>query len=82
LKISILAVAEIQPAGNRPAAHGRAEEEAITRGCKYGFVDTMDYQSPAFYQKLGYEIVGTIPDWDSHGHAKCFLTKGLLKGFS
>ena len=59
-----------------------AEKEAIARGCKYAFVDTIDYQSPAFYQKLGYQMAGRIPDWDSHGHAKCFLMKGLRNGTS
>ena len=54
-----------------------AEAEAIRRGCQYAYVDTMDYQAPEFYQRLGYKIAGQIDDWDSHGHAKLFLVKQL-----
>ncbi len=54
-----------------------AEAEAIRRGCQYAYVDTMDYQAPDFYQRLGYTIAGQLDDWDSHGHAKLFLVKKL-----
>ena len=85
LKIEIMATKKIR------RGHGigtelvkRAEEIGIRRGCKYAFVDTMEYQAPAFYEKLGYDIVGQLEDWDSHGHAKFFLTKQLVQkpGFS
>jgi GNAT superfamily N-acetyltransferase len=55
-----------------------AEAEAIRRGCQYAYVDTMDYQAPDFYHRLGYTIAGQLDDWDSHGHAKLFLVKKLL----
>ena len=79
LKIKYMSVA---PAHRRRGV-GRqliaaAEAEAILRGCRYSFVDTMDYQAPIFYQKLGYEIAGRLPNWDSHGHAKLFLMKTLM----
>jgi GNAT superfamily N-acetyltransferase len=54
-----------------------AEAEALNRGCKYAFADTMDYQAPGFYHRLGYATAGRIEDWDSHGHAKLFLVKEL-----
>ena len=54
-----------------------AEAEARSRGCKYAFLDTMDYQAPVFYQKVGYRVAGTLDDWDSHGHRKYFLVKDL-----
>jgi GNAT superfamily N-acetyltransferase len=78
LKIKYMSVAD----DHRRRGIGRqimsaAEAEAIARGCRYSFVDTMDYQAPVFYQKLGYEIAGKLPNWDSHGHAKLFLMKGL-----
>ena len=78
MKLSIMAIV--------PAARGRgigsrllaaAEAEAVLRGCRYAYADTMDYQAPEFYQKLGYEMVGRLDDWDSHGHAKIFLSKHL-----
>ena len=52
-----------------------AEKEAVVRRCCYAFVDTMDYQAPGFYERIGYTIAGRIDDWDSHGHAKLFFTK-------
>jgi GNAT superfamily N-acetyltransferase len=54
-----------------------AEAEAIRRGCRYAYVDTMDYQVPKFYERLGYEVAGRIDDWDSHGHAKLFFIKTI-----
>lgn len=81
LRVSIMAVV----AGERNRGTGRrllaaAEDEAIRRGCRYAYVDTMDYQAPGFYQKLGYAVVGRLEDWDSHGHAKVFLVKRLGGG--
>ena len=54
-----------------------AEAEAKTRGCSHAYVDTMSYQSPDFYRKLGYAEAGRIPNWDSHGHTKHYFTKRL-----
>ena len=79
LKIQIMAVREDRRhQGLGKMLLERVETEARRRGCKYAFVDTMDYQSPGFYQQRGYEVVGSIPDWDSHGHTKLYLTKPLL----
>ena len=78
LKIAIMAVVEQY----RRNGIGRmlievAEREAQSRGCKYSFLDTMSYQAPDFYRRCGYQEVGNIPDWDSHGHTKYFFTKQL-----
>jgi N-acetylglutamate synthase-like GNAT family acetyltransferase len=55
-----------------------AESEAVHRGCKHAFVDTMDYQAPNFfYIKLGYCVVCQLDYWDSHGHSKFHLRKRL-----
>jgi ribosomal protein S18 acetylase RimI-like enzyme len=79
LKVSYLVVATEQ----RHYGIGRrlmmlAEHEAGARGCRYAYVDTMDYQAPEFYRKLGYQLAGRLDDWDSHGHAKHFFTKRLV----
>ncbi len=37
-----------------------AEREARQRGCHYARVATSDFQAPAFYQKLGYILYGTL----------------------
>jgi GNAT superfamily N-acetyltransferase len=80
LKIDIMAV--------DPARRGRgigtalvaaAEREAAIRGCQYAYVDTMSYQAPGFYQRLGYNVAGELPNWDSHGHGKFFLFKRLTR---
>lgn len=78
LKIDIMAV---DPSQRRRGAGTelveRAEEIAVTRRCQFAFVDTMSYQAPGFYERLGYQVVGRIPDWDSHGHEKLYFTKTL-----
>ena len=79
LKIELMAVS----ASARRQGIGRqlvklAEAEAVRRGCRYAFVDTMQYQSSDFYERLSYSIAGILHDWDSHGHAKYLLTKNLL----
>ncbi|QDU25915.1 putative acetyltransferase [Anatilimnocola aggregata] len=78
LKISILAVnSALRGHGIGTRLVQQAEATALARGCRYAYLDTMEYQAPIFYQRLGYQIAGTLPDWDSHGHAKFFLTKKL-----
>lgn len=78
LKIHILSVhADCRGQGLGTQLMNEAEAIAIARGCQFAYVDTMEYQAPRFYEKLGYTIVGQLPNWDSHGHAKLFLTKQL-----
>jgi len=78
LKLSIMAVrADLRGQGLGAELVRRAEAEAVSRGCKYSFVDTMSYQAPGFYQRLGYQVAGRIEDWDSHGHAKLYFTRTL-----
>ncbi|MGA9574459.1 MAG: GNAT family N-acetyltransferase [Lysobacterales bacterium] len=38
----------------------RAESEARARGCLAAQVDTLSFQAPNFYQKLGFEIAGKV----------------------
>lgn len=79
LKIDIMAVEPDQRRkGTGTELIERAENIAIERGCEFAFVDTMSYQAPGFYERLGYDVVGRIPDWDSHGHDKLYFTKNLL----
>ena len=53
-----------------------AEGEAARRGCHHVHLDTMSWQAPEFYQKLGYETVGILPDIPS-GNRKYLLMKEL-----
>jgi GNAT superfamily N-acetyltransferase len=57
-----------------------AEGEAAHRGCRYAYVDTMEYQAPQFYRRQGYQAAGELKDWDSHGHTKYLFTKLLTGG--
>jgi ribosomal protein S18 acetylase RimI-like enzyme len=54
-----------------------AEAEAALRVCTSIFVDTMSYQAPDFYKRLGYGQLGFFRDWDSHGHDKYFFVNQL-----
>ena len=79
LKISILVVhPDCRGQGLGTWLMNEAERIGRERGCQRAFLDTMEYQAPVFYQRLGYEISGRIDDWDSHGHAKFFMTKSLV----
>lgn len=78
LRLSIMAIApDSRSRGIGAALLAEAERQAIARGCQYAYVDTMEYQAPDFYLAQGYTVVGEIPDWDSHGHRKFYLTKRL-----
>lgn len=64
---------------HRGAGHGSAllvaaEEEARRRGCTGIFVDTMDFQAPAFYQRHGYSERGRIDDLPA-GHCRHHFQK-------
>lgn len=45
----------------------RAESEAKKRNCHYVFVNTYQFQAPAFYQKHGYQEVFTLKDYPCTG---------------
>jgi len=78
LRISILAVdPDSRSNGLGGALLAEAERQAVARGCKYAYVDSMEYHAPGFYLAHGYAIAGQIPDWDSHGHSKFYFTKHL-----
>ena len=45
----------------------RAESEAKKRNCHFAFVNTYQFQAPAFYQKQGYKEVITLKDYHYTG---------------
>jgi GNAT superfamily N-acetyltransferase len=55
-----------------------AEEEARTQGCRGVHLSTHSFPARPFYEKLGYEIVGEIPD-NPAGHSLFFLKKALAE---
>ena len=45
----------------------QGESEAKKRNCRYVFVNTYQFQAPAFYQKHGYQEVFTLKDYPCTG---------------
>lgn len=77
LYIEVLAVSEpFRRRGWGRALVERAEAVAVERGCHGAWVDTFTFQSPGFYQRLGYEQFGELPDYPP-GHRRLYLRKRL-----
>jgi len=55
-----------------------AEGEARRRGCRGVWLDTFSFQSPEFYQKLGYSVFATLEDFPQ-GHRRHFFQKKIDK---
>ena len=52
------------------------EAEAVRRGCHGAYLDTFSYQARPFYEKLGYEVFGTLDDYPP-GHQRFYMRKRL-----
>jgi ribosomal protein S18 acetylase RimI-like enzyme len=55
---------------------GAMEAEAVKRGCRGAYLDTFSYQARPFYEKLGYEVFGTLDDYPA-GHQRFYMRKRL-----
>lgn len=53
-----------------------AEVEARARGCHGAYIDTFSPQALHVYQRAGYKVFGTLPDFP-RGHTRNFLSKPL-----
>jgi hypothetical protein len=49
----------------------------VQRGCHNAWLDTFEFQARGFYESLGYECFGELPDYPK-GHARYFMKKALL----
>lgn len=56
-----------------------AEREAELRGCHGAFIDTFNPKAETVYQRAGYEMFGTLPDFPM-GRRRVFLQKRLVGG--
>lgn len=45
---------------------GLAEKEAKDRACVGSQVDTLSFQGSVFYEKLGFEVIGKIPNYPAN----------------
>jgi GNAT superfamily N-acetyltransferase len=77
LFVDLLVVPEaFRSQGIGTALLGKAEDIARKRGCIGLWLSTGTFQAPAFYEKLGFKIFGTMPDHPP-GHATIFYLKRL-----
>lgn len=53
-----------------------AEKEAKNRNCKFISLDTFSFQAPEFYEKLGFEKIGTETDFPK-GFEKYYYRKKI-----
>tara|TARA_R110000850_G_scaffold75152_3_gene164126 strand:+ start:861 stop:1283 length:423 start_codon:yes stop_codon:yes gene_type:complete len=53
-----------------------AEKEAKKRNCRYISLDTFSFQAPEFYEKLGFEKIGTETDFPK-GFEKYYYRKKI-----
>jgi len=75
--IDVLAVAEpYRGKGLGSRLLRRAEEIARARGCIGIRLDTMSFQAPDFYRRLGYSEFGRIEDYPP-GHTRIWFAKRL-----
>jgi GNAT superfamily N-acetyltransferase len=56
----------------------RAEQEAVNRGCRHAHLDTFEFQALGFYQKLGYQVFGSLEGFPE-GYTRYFLQKRALQ---
>jgi ribosomal-protein-alanine N-acetyltransferase len=68
--------AELRGVGLGAELMRRAEAYALERGYRGVALDTFDFQALPFYQKLGYEVFGTLEGYPA-GHRQLFLRKDL-----
>lgn len=54
----------------------RAEREAAARGCHSAWLDTFEFQTRGFYERLGYCCFGQLPDYPA-GFSRLFMKKAL-----
>ena len=77
LRIDIVAVPEnLRGAGIGTRLMVEAEAAARHAGCEGLWLDTFSFQARGFYEKLGFEIAGEIPN-HPRGESRYFMRKQL-----
>ncbi|EAU0024337.1 GNAT family N-acetyltransferase [Salmonella enterica subsp. enterica] len=52
-----------------------AEKEGLRKGCVHGLVDTFSFQALPFYEKQGYILQMSLPDFPKVGSQRHYLIK-------
>jgi GNAT superfamily N-acetyltransferase len=73
---SVAVPAELRGQGWGRRLIAAAETTAAQRGCRYVWFDTYSFQARPFYEKLGYQVFGQLPDHPP-GHTRFFMFKTL-----
>jgi ribosomal protein S18 acetylase RimI-like enzyme len=77
LHIETVAMAEaIRGRGHGTQLLTAAEDDARKRGYRHICLETFSFQARPFYERLGYEVFGTLDDYPP-GHKKYFMRKTL-----
>ncbi|HEV7434791.1 MAG TPA: GNAT family N-acetyltransferase [Pseudorhizobium sp.] len=77
MHVEILAVPERwRGRGLGRALLERAEAAAAAEGCTGAWVDTYSFQSPGFYERMGYGAFGRLPNYPA-GEERIFFAKQL-----
>lgn len=53
-----------------------AEAEALSRGCIGAWLDTFEFQARGFYERIGYQCFGELPNYPT-GYSRFFMKKAL-----
>ena len=53
-----------------------AENEAVSRGCRYSKLETFSFQARGFYEKCGYQVVGRLQNYPP-GQSFYWMSKDL-----
>jgi len=68
---------DVRGRGHGAELMDRIEAEAIKHGCKNAFLNTMSFQAPDFYKKIGYTVFAELKDFPGE-HSRIFLRKKLV----
>ena len=52
-----------------------AEQEGKRTGCRHALVDTLSFQALPFYEKQGYQLQMSLPDFPDAGMQRHYLAK-------
>lgn len=55
------------------------EDIAIKEGCSVGFVETVSFSAPEFYEKQGYSILGKLEDFPMKGITNYWFYKRITE---